>query len=83
MAAIHPACSVMSDSVTLWIVAHQAPLYMGFFQARKLECVAISSSRGLFPTLGLKLASPVSPALAGRFFTTEPPGKPDTNFLLL
>ena len=37
----------------------------GILQARKLEWVAIS-----FPT------SPVSPALAGRFFTTAPPGKP-------
>ena len=35
----------------------------GILQARKLEWVAIS-----FPT------SPVSPALAGRFFTTAPPG---------
>ena len=39
---------VVSDSfVTPWtIVAHQAPLSMGFFQARILEWVAISSSRG-------------------------------------
>ena len=27
------------------------------------------------PKRGIKLASRVSPALAGRFFTTEPPGK--------
>ena len=38
-------------------------LVHGILQARKLEWVAIS-----FPT------SPVSPALAGRFFTTAPPG---------
>ena len=25
---------------------------------------------------GIELASPVSPAVAGGFFTTEPPGKP-------
>ena len=25
---------------------------------------------------GIEPVSPVSPALAGRFFTTEPPGKP-------
>ena len=41
----------------------------GTSQARILE--AISSSRAL-PDPGIK---PVSPALAGRFFTTEPPGK--------
>ena len=33
-------------SVTLWTIAHQAPLSMGFFQARTLDWVAISSSRG-------------------------------------
>ena len=32
--------------VTLWTVALQAPLSMGFFQVRILEQVAISSSRG-------------------------------------
>ena len=31
---------------TLWTVAHQAPLSMGILQARKLEWVAISFSRG-------------------------------------
>ena len=30
---------------------------------------------GDLPDLGIKPASPVSPALAGRFFTTVPPGK--------
>ena len=42
--------SVMSDSTTPWTVAYQAPLSMGFFQARILEWVAISVSRGIFPT---------------------------------
>ena len=41
-------------------------------QARILVWVAISFSRDL-PNPGIE---PVSPALAGRFFTTEPPGKP-------
>ena len=41
------------------------------FQARLLEWVAISSSRDL-PDSRIE---PVSPALAGGFFTTEPPGK--------
>ena len=31
---------------------------------------------GDLPDLGIKLASPVAPALAGRFFTIVPPGKP-------
>ena len=32
--------------VTSWTTAHQASLSMGFFQARVLEWVAISFSRG-------------------------------------
>ena len=32
--------------VTLWTIAHQAPLSMGALQARTLEWVAISSSKG-------------------------------------
>ena len=47
----------------------------GVFQAGILGQVAISSSGGL-PDPGTKPISLVSPALAGRFFTTEPPGKP-------
>ena len=40
------ACSVVSDSsVTLWTVACQAPLAMGFFLARILKWLAISFSR--------------------------------------
>ena len=49
-------------------VAHQPPLSMGFFQARILEWVAISCSRGSsWPGI-----ETVSPELAGRSFTTEP-----------
>ena len=33
-------------------------------------------SPGDLPNPGIKPLSPVSPALTGRFFTTEPPGKP-------
>ena len=47
----------------------------GIFQARILEWVAISFSRGSSP-LSYITHIPVSPALAGGFFTTEPPGKP-------
>ena len=44
------------------------------FQARILEWVAISSSREYSP-LKDRFTSLMSPALAGTFFTTEPPGK--------
>ena len=32
--------------------------------------------QGIFLTQGLKVVSSVSPALAGRFLATKPPGKP-------
>ena len=43
----------------------------GIFQARILEWVAIPFSRDL-PDPGIE---PASLAVAGRFFTTQPPGK--------
>ena len=57
---------------TQWTVAHQGPLIHGISQARILEQVAIFSP-GNLPDPGIKSTFP---ALAGRFFTTEPPGKP-------
>ena len=48
----------------------------GIFQASILEQAAISYSRDL-PDPGVESASPTSPALAGGFFTTEPPGNPN------
>ena len=47
----------------------------GILQARILECVAFSFSRGSSDP-GIKSATLASPALAGTFFTTEPPGSP-------
>ena len=44
----------------------------GILQVRILEWLPFPSP-GDLPGAGIK---PVSPALAGRFFTTEPPGKP-------
>ena len=65
-------CSVASDSVTPWTVAHQAPLFMGILQAGMLEWVAISFSSDL-PNPGIK---PWSPALQVDSSPSEPPGKP-------
>ena len=48
----------------------------GILQARILEWVAISLS-GDFLDPGIEPTSPASPALAGGFLTTEPPGKPE------
>ena len=47
----------------------------GILQARILEWVAIYPS-GDFCDPGIEPTSPASPALAGGFLTTEPPGKP-------
>ena len=57
-------CSCVSSSLP-------EPFVHGIFLARILEWVAISFSWDI-PDPGIK---PVSPALAGRFFTTLPPGK--------
>ena len=56
--------------VTLWTVAHQAPLSMGF----SMDWSGLPfPSPGDFPNPGIELASP---SLASWFFTTEPSGKP-------
>ena len=46
----------------------------GLFQARTLKWVALLL-QGIVMTR-INSASPVSPTLAGEFFTIEPPGKP-------
>jgi len=55
-----------------WTLAHQALLSMGFLREEYWSGLPIPSPRDL-PNPGIK---PASPALAGRFFTTEPLGKP-------
>ena len=55
-----------------WTVAHQTPLFMGF-PRQKYRSGLPFPSPGDLPNPGIKL---VSPTLTGRFFTTEPPGKP-------
>ena len=61
--------------VTLWTVAHQAPLSRGF-SSQEYWSGLLCPPPGDLPNPGIKPVSPASPALAGRFFTTEPPGKP-------
>ena len=60
---------------TPWTAAPQAPLSMRLSQQEYWKWVGISSLRD-FPNPGIKPASPVSPVLAGRFFTTERLGNP-------
>ena len=62
---------------TPWTVARQAPSVHGISQTRILEWVAISVFRGS--------SQPRDPTrvsyIAGRFFTTEPTGKPSVCFV--
>ena len=55
--------------VTLWTVAHQAPLSLGIIQERILEWVSMPSSREPSPSRDRTWVSCVS-RIAGRFFTT-------------
>ena len=64
------ACLVMKSCPALFNLMDYKPpgsFVQRIFQARILEWVAISSSRGFWTCI---------PCLVGRFFTTEPPGKP-------
>ena len=58
--------------VTLWTVAHKTPLSVGFSRQEYWSGLPFISSPRDLPNPGIKLESS---ALAGRFFTTEPPGK--------
>ena len=63
----------MSDSLaTPWTIACQAPLSMGFSRQKYWSGLPFLPP-GDLPDPEIK---PKSPALAGGFFTTEPPGKP-------
>ena len=58
-------------SATLWTIAWQAPLSMEFPKQEYWSGLSFPPP-GNLPKPGTE---PVSPALAGRFFNTEPPGK--------
>ena len=60
---------------TLWTVALQSPLSMEFSRQEYWSGLAFPIP-GDLPNPRIEPASLVSPALAGRFFTTLPPGKP-------
>ena len=67
-------CLVAKSWLTLmtsWTVAHQAPLSIRFSKEEYWSELPFPSP-GALPDPGIKSAYP---ALAGRFFTTEPPGK--------
>ena len=56
---------------TTWTVALQAPLSMGFSRQEYLSGLPLPPA-GNLPDARIE---PMSPVLAGEFFTTQPPGK--------
>ena len=71
--------SLLQLFVTPWTVAHQAPLSMEFSRQEYWSRVSFPSP-GVLPDPGIEPMSSVSPALAGRFFATGPPGKLEGSF---
>ena len=59
----------MSDPVTPWTVARQAPLSMGFSRQEYWSGFPFPPP-GDLPNPGIECASTVSPALSGGFFTS-------------
>ena len=62
--------------VTLWTVAHQAPLSMGFPRQEFWSGLPFPPP-GDLPNLGTEFTSPVAPALQGNSLPDEPSGKPN------
>ena len=69
---MHVSHSVLSDSVTTWTVACEAPLSMGFSRQKYWSGLPFLSP-GDLPDPGVELTSP---ALQADSLPTEPPGKP-------
>ena len=61
--------------VTLWTVAYQAPLSMGFSKQEDWSGLPFPPP-GDLPGPGIETVSPTSTALAGGFFTTSHLGSP-------
>ena len=57
-------------------VAHQVPLPMHFFRQEYWNELPFPPP-GELPDPGIQFECPASSVLAGGFFTTEPPGKPE------
>ena len=67
--------------VTPWTVALQAPLSMAFSRQEYWSGLPFPTP-GDLPDPGIKPVSPQSLALAARFFTTAPPGKPTQDWII-
>jgi len=69
------SCSVMSDSVIPWTVAHQDPLSMEFFRQEYWSGLPFPSP-GDLPNPVIKPMSPVSSALQVDYLPAELSDKP-------
>ena len=73
---LSPTESLMSNSVTPWIVAHQAPLH-GIFSRQEYWSRLPFPPPGDLPDPGIKPVPPISLALAKGFFTAAHLGSPN------
>ena len=71
---VNKSCPTLA---TPWTVACQTPLSIGFPRQEYWSSLPFPSP-GDLPDPGIE---PMSPTLAGRYFTTEPPGKPSFKLL--
>ena len=67
-------CVYVYPFITRWTVAHPDPLAMGFSRQKYWSGLPFRPP-GNLPNPGMEPTCLASPALAGRFLTTEPPGK--------
>ena len=65
---------ISSSLAAPWTIDHEGPVSVGFSRQEYWSGLPFLPL-GDFPDLGIKSTSLVSPALAGGFFTTEPPAK--------
>ena len=77
--SVHNSARVLSGVrlfASPWPVAHQPPLFVGFSPQESWSGLPFPAP-GDLPDPGTEPECLVSPSLAARFFTTEPPGKPN------
>ena len=67
--------TVMPDSMTPWTIVCQTPLSMEFSRQEYRNELPFPPP-GDLPDLEIESSSLASPALAGGFYTTVPPGNP-------
>ena len=81
---MHIVVCVSVCVLTQWYltVACQPPLSMGFPRQEYRSGLPFPSP-GELPDPGIEPESPASPALAGGFFTTKPPGKPVVSYTVV